>query len=228
MGGALVALAEPSNPLCAKAAYRFMSLPPTHAEKDVLTNSACRADPLRVNPRLSATLLSDYEALQNDVQQANELAADFQRQLAGKSNDFALLKQVFEKTREDLGHLHAGIAALREERHRLANEAMKAEAYKMKLASVTGERTRLRVDLEVIRNALAALREEMTRSLHQRDKQIADLTVENTQLKQTLLEAQRRFAESAQSPSPSPSPAFDAPKCLHSEDDAAQVEISFS
>src|SRR5580700_8102756 len=102
-----------------------MSLQPTDAEKDVLENPACRPDAARVDPRLSTTLHSKYEALQNDVQQANELAADFQRQLAGKSNDFALLKQVFEKTREDLGQLHAGIAALRAERHNLANEAMK-------------------------------------------------------------------------------------------------------
>ena len=200
-----------------------MSLPPTHAEKDALTNPASGPDPSQVDPRLSATILSDYEALQNDLQQANELAADFQRQLAGKSNDFALLKQVFEKTREDLGHLHAGIAALRAERHRLANEAMKAEAYKLKLASVTGERSRLRVDLEVIRSALAALKEEMSRCVLQRDRQIADLTVENTRLKQSLSEAQRRFAEIAQPPSQTSA----APKSLPADEDAAQVEISF-
>jgi len=200
-----------------------MSLQPTPAENDLPADSLCPADPFRVDPRLSATLHTDYQALQNDLQQANELAADFQRQLAGKSNDFALLKQVFEKTREDLGHLHAGIAALREERHRLANEAMKGEAYKMKLASVTGERSRLRIDLEVIRNALAALREEMKRSLHLRDKQIAELTVENMQLKQSLSEAQRRFAESVRSPSPNCAAAEYLPA-----DDEDQVEISFS
>jgi hypothetical protein len=209
---------------CAKATERFMSLSPTHAENEVLTDSARRPVPVQVNPSISATLRSDYDALQNDVQQANDLAADFQRQLAGKSNDFALLKQVFEKTREDLGHLHAGIAALREERHRLANEAMKGEAYKMKLTSVTGERARLRIDLEVIRNALAASKEEMTRCLHQRDKQIADLTVENTQLKQALLEARRRSPEMPQAPSPTPP----APKLAPAEKSFAEVEISFS
>jgi septation ring formation regulator EzrA len=217
-------LLRPSgHPLCAQAADRFMSLPPKPAGKNVPMNSVRPADPVRVDPRLSTTLHSKYEALQNDVQQANELAADFQRQLAGKSNDFALLKQVFEKTREDLGQLHAGIAALRAERHNLANEAMKAEAYKMKLASVTAERTRLRIDLEVIRTALDSLKEEMAHSLHQRDKQIADVTVENMQLKQALSEARRGLTPSAQPPSPS----FETPKFLKSEDDAAQVEISF-
>jgi len=201
-----------------------MSLQPAYAENDVLTDSACRPDPVRVNPSISATLRSDYEALRNDVQQANELAAEFQRQLSGKSNDFAQLKQLFEKTQEDLGHLHAGIAALREERHRLANEAMKGEAYKMKLTSVTSERARLRIDLEVIRNALAVSKEEMTRCLYQRDKQIADLTVENTQLKQALAEARRRSAESTQSSPPVPA----ASKSLHDDGDAASVEIAFS
>ena len=196
---------------------------PTRSEKDVPKDAACPPDPIHVDPRLSATLHSDYEALRNDLQQANELAADFQRQLAGKSNDVALLKQVFEKTREDLGHLHAGIAALRAERHRLANEAMKGEAYKMKLAGVTGERSRLRIDLEVVRSALAAVKEEMARSLHQRDRQIAYLTIENTQLKQALLEAQRRFVQAGQVPAPTPP----APKCPQPDDGAAEVEISF-
>jgi septal ring factor EnvC (AmiA/AmiB activator) len=209
---------------CAHTAEYLMSPQPTYAENEVLTESACRPDPVRVNSSISATLRSDYEALRNDVQQANELAAEFQRQLSGKSNDFAQLKQLFEKTQEDLSHLNAGIAALREERHRLANEAMKGEAYKMKLASVTNERARLRIDLEVIRNALAASKEEMTRCLYQRDKQIAELTVENTQLKHALLEARRRSAESA--PSPSPAPA--APKTIYEDGAAAAVEIAFS
>lgn len=146
---------------------------------------------------LSAELISDFEALRNDVQQANELAFDFQRQLAGKSNDFAMLKQVFEKTREDLGRLQADITALREDRHRLANEAMKGQAYQMKLGTVTTERDRLRIDLEVIRSALAASERETAGRLLERDKQIAELTVENAVLKQALAEAQRKAAPSA-------------------------------
>src|SRR4051812_17316931 len=95
--------------------------------------------PEMVNPKLSANLRADYDALRNDVQQANELAADFQKKLAGKSNEFAILKQVFEKACEDLGRLQAGISELREERHRLANEAMRATALQMKLTKVTDE-----------------------------------------------------------------------------------------
>src|SRR4051812_31662973 len=77
--------------------------------------------PAAVNPVLSATLSADYEALQNDMEQAKDLAADFQRQLAGKSNEFAQLKQLFEKTSADLAHLQEGIVELRAERHRFAN-----------------------------------------------------------------------------------------------------------
>src|SRR5580658_401446 len=99
-----------------------------------------------VNPNLTGSLVSDYAALQNDLVQAQELAADFQRQLAGKSNEHAQLKQIFEKTQADLAHLQDGIVELRAERHRLANEAMRATAFQAKLAKITAERDRLRME----------------------------------------------------------------------------------
>jgi len=201
-----------------------MSLPTTPTDKNAPTDSACGDEPWRVDPRLTAILQSDYEALQTDMLQINALAADFQKQLAGKSDDFALLNQVFENTREDLAHLHAGIAALRAERHRLANEAMKAEAYRVQLAAVTGERSQLRIDLEVVRRNLASSREEIARSLRQRDKQVADLTVENALLKQKLVEAQRKPAESAQSAWPD----LDDPKYLSAIEDAVEMQNSFA
>ncbi len=142
-----------------------------------------------VNPNLSANLSADYEALQNDMQQAKELAADFQRQLAGKSNEFAQLKQLFEKTLTDLSHLQAGIVELRSERHRLANEAMRATAFQLKLEKVTGERDRLRVDLEFVRKALAQSGEEMVAALRARDTQIASLVIELVTLKEALAKA---------------------------------------
>lgn len=200
-----------------------MTLQTTSAEKDIPTDSPCVAEPWRVDPRLSAIIQSDYEALQTDMRQVNDFAAHFQRQLAGKSDDFALLNQIFENTREDLAHLHASIAALRAERHRLANEAMKAEAYRGQLATVTGERSQLRVDLEMVRRALAASREEMAMSLRQRDKQVADLTVENALLKQRLLEALRKPIE----PSRSSWPDFDDLEHLPAEENA-EPEISFA
>lgn len=179
-----------------------------------------------VNPKLSANLSADYEALQNDLEQANELAADFQRQLAGKSNDFAQLKQVFEKTQADLAHLQSGIEELRAERHRLANEAMRATAFQMKLNKVTSERDRLRVDLEFVREALAKSAEENTRALHERDKHIADLVVELVTLKEALAQA-RRTPGSQSTPATAGKPAgmsADGPTFLTPEEN---INISF-
>lgn len=144
-----------------------------------------------INPNLGATLSADYEALQNDMQQAKELAADFQRQLAGKSNEFAQLKQLFEKTISDLAQLQTGIVELRAERHRLANEAMRATAFQLKLNKVTSERDQLGVELELVRAALGRSAEEMARTLHARDTQIAGLVIELVTLKDTLAEERR-------------------------------------
>ncbi len=127
------------------------------------------------NPRLSANLRGDYEALQNDVEQARLLAADFQQQLSGKSNEVAHLKQIFEKTARDLAHLQEGITALREERHRLANEAMRAVALEHRLAKMEAENQRLRGEAEK-----AAGRE------HARESQIAALTTETERLRRQL------------------------------------------
>ncbi len=95
------------------------------------------------NPNLSAALRLEYDALLSDVRRAHELCAEFQRQLAGKSSEAADLKELFAKTQSDLFQLQDSIAELREERHRLANEAMRAAALSRKLAEVTVERDRL-------------------------------------------------------------------------------------
>lgn len=112
-------------------------------------------------PRALGTSVSaDLEALKNDVEQAREMASEYQRQLAGKSNDHALLKSLFEKTRDDLVHLHKGIAQLREERHRFANDAMKATALEMKLERMTRERDQLQNEVQVLRNIRAGEADE--------------------------------------------------------------------
>ena len=65
------------------------------------------------------------------------LAAEYQRELAGKTNDYALLKQVFDKTRENLLKLTVTVAKLREERHAMANDAMKVVALERKVSALT-------------------------------------------------------------------------------------------
>ncbi|MDB6171208.1 MAG: hypothetical protein JWL59_519 [Chthoniobacteraceae bacterium] len=103
------------------------------------------------DPNLSATLRADYEALLNDVKQANELATDYQRQLAVKSNELALSTQLFERTQKHLTDLNAGIAELRRERHQLANEAMRSDILERRLGEVTVERDQLRSELALLK-----------------------------------------------------------------------------
>ncbi len=191
-----------------------------------------------VNPRLSANLRADYEALQNDMEQARELAADFQRQLAGKSNEFAQLKQLFEKTSIDLASLQAGIVELRNERHQLANEAMRAMAFQAKLKKVTEERDHLRVDLEFVRQALAKSAEDIAATRHERDTEFAALVIELVQLKDQLAEARRLLpptaearnpaVKSAASPLTPASPAARPPtETIDPFGTDAEIEISF-
>src|SRR4051812_16526599 len=90
---------------------------------------------------------ADLQALENDLEQARVLAAEYQRELAGKSNELATLKQLFDRTRRHLIQLQTSITELREERHRLANQAMRADALERKLEQVTVERNHLRDQL---------------------------------------------------------------------------------
>ena len=136
------------------------------------------------NPGLSASLHAEYEALQNDVEQAHELAADFQRQLAGKSNEVAEFKQIFEKTQKDLARLQASITALREERHRLANEAMRAMALDRRLAEASAERERLSKELTLAKQAASKAGDESERCLLERDAHIARLSMQVTELRE--------------------------------------------
>jgi chromosome segregation ATPase len=105
---------------------------------------------------LTATLRADYVALQNDLEQTQELAADFQRQLAGKSNEVAHFKTLLEKTHGDLGRMEGHISELRAERHRLANQVMILTATKDVGANLQAERDQLRREVEVLRDALTS------------------------------------------------------------------------
>ncbi len=115
-------------------------------------------------PQLSAAIRADYMALQNDLEQARELAADFQRQLSGQTNERALLKQLLAKTQKDLAKLETSIADLREERHRLANHAFEAIALREKLNRSEQENLRLRTELEQLRTRNASKIEEANES----------------------------------------------------------------
>lgn len=205
---------------------------PTESEQVTSTAQSAEgpASPELVNPKLSASLSADYEALQNDMEQAQELAADFQRQLAGKSNEFAQLKQLFEKTQKDLTHLQTGIAELRAERHRLANEAMRATAFEMKLAKMTEERDRLRADLTIMQANLAKAAEEGAAGVRERDAMIVSLVRELETLKLELADVRRGNGDNSGSRRPvvearsQPTPRSATPKPAPVEE---FIDISF-
>ena len=154
------------------------------------------------NPKLGATLRADYEALRNDVQQATDLATDFQAQLAGKSNELAHLKRVFEKTTEDLIQLQASITELREERHRLANEAMRATALERRVNVITADRDRLHGELQILKQSATGSSEETARRLRDRDAQVAQLSTEVESLRQRLAFVARNPTAPPQAPLP--------------------------
>jgi chromosome segregation ATPase len=108
------------------------------------------------NRRLTATLEADYETLQDDLRQATELAADYQRQLDGKSGESFAFQTLLEKTFADLSRLQGDIAELRRERHFLANEVMRAGELEVHLTGLTEERDALKKELEQTREALAS------------------------------------------------------------------------
>ena len=113
------------------------------------------ASPL-TNPNLSAALRLEYDALLNDMRRAQLLCVEFQRQLEGKSHEVDEFKELFSKTQADLFQLQDSITELREERHRLANEAMRAAALSRKLVEVTGDRDRLLAEIAFSKKAPAA------------------------------------------------------------------------
>ena len=124
------------------------------AQEVAVVVAASRPSPAA--PALGRAVSADLEALKNDVEQAQALANEYQTQLAGKSNDYAEMKMLFEKTRDDLLNLKAGVEQLRHERHQLANEAMKAAALELKVARLMKERDSLLAENESLRNGRPA------------------------------------------------------------------------
>ena len=104
------------------------------------------------SPTLGAALQAETAALRNDLDQATQLAAEYQRRLSSKSNDFAALKEMLEKAHSDLNAMQSTIGELRAERHRYANEAMRAIALERRLQKIAQERDLLRGEVELYRN----------------------------------------------------------------------------
>ena len=172
-----------------------------------VSSQAGRAAPIPpVNPDLSAVLRENYDAVQEDLRQANELAASLGAELAGKSKETMHLKFLFEQTKAHLGHMQDGIVAMRAERHRLANEAMRAKGLDIMLALVTAERDRLKNEVDAVLEGLALEKAEKGLHFDKRDHYIAELSFELIKLRQEVKDLRRM--------NPAPAPVA-PPRAMH-------------
>ena len=144
-----------------------------------------------VNPSLGASVAQDYEAVQSDLQHANELAAKLESQLAGKSKEALHLRFLFEQTKTHLAHMQDGIIAMRNERHKLANEAMRAMGLDIMLKRVIAERDRMKNELEGVLEGIAAEKTAQPLRFDKRDHQIAELTFELVKLRTEAAELRK-------------------------------------
>ena len=186
--------------------------------------SAPAAAPL--NPNLSAALRENYDTVQEDLLQAKEVAENLEMQLAGKSRQMLHLKFLLDQTKSHLGHMQDSVVAMRAERHKLANEAMRAMGLDFMLARVTAERDRLKNELEGILEGLATDNAQKALRFDKRDHHIAELTFELMKLRQEVADLRRL--------NPAPAPVVPGPPPrprtlkTSSQDDSwieSQVEI---
>ena len=173
-----------------------------------VTPQAAEAAPNQsVNPSLSAALKEGGDAVRDDLRQAKDLTAELEVQLAGRSKELLHLKFLLEQTKAHFGHMQDSVTAMRAERHKLANEAMKAQGLEIMLARMTAERDRLKSELEGVLEGLAtenALKEQQSLRFDKRDKMIAELTFEVVTLRQEVADLRRMNAPVAPAPQERP------------------------
>ncbi len=93
------------------------------------------------------------EALKNDLQQARELAADFEFRLARKTNELADLRRESEAAFAELAKLRTELSELRYERQQLANEVAQIGGLEFRLKRALEDKEILRNELQAAKNA---------------------------------------------------------------------------
>ena len=151
---------------------------PQQPEEESRAGGAAPAD-----RNLSAALREDGDAIQDDLRQANELAANLAAQLAGKSKEMLHLKFLLDQTKARFGHMQDSVVAMRAERHKLAKDAMRAQGLEILLTRVTAERDRLKNELDGILDGLATEHAQKALRFDKRDHHIAELTFELMKLR---------------------------------------------
>jgi len=123
-----------------------------NSETEIAEPIASEPDPESINrqaelKKIGPAASSALEELKIDLEVARSIAANYQQSLDGKENELARITELFEKTRSHLIQLQLNVTKLRDERHRLANRAMEADAFERKLMLITADRDRLRDEL---------------------------------------------------------------------------------
>ncbi len=179
--------------------------PPSSGE--IPRDAAAANSPAPQAPRsIGVELSENYDVVCEDLRLANELTANLEQQLAGKSKELLHLKFLFEQTKAHMGHLQDGIAAMRKERHKLANDSMRAMGLEIMVKRLTAERDRYKTELESLLENLAAEKSRQALSFDKRDHQIAELTFELIHARQELEDLRRM------NPRPAPPPPPAAPR----------------
>ena len=176
---------------------------PNHVITQQSERDSQAAEPLPINPNLGASLGENYEILQDDLRQVNEVAAGLNEELAGKSKQLRHLSFLIEQAKAHLGHMRDGIIAMRKERHKLANSVQGAPVMEKMLSRVTAERDQLRNELNRILDGHAiedSQKAQRELRFDKRDYQIAEMTFELTTLRQAAAESRRT------GPGPAPVP----------------------
>ncbi len=94
---------------------------------------------------------ADYEAVLNDLEQAQFLAAEYQREISSRSNSFADLRRMFEKTSAQLVSALGAVEVLRKEKRKLVDEVARVAAIEFRLQRVTEEKDRLAGEVRALR-----------------------------------------------------------------------------
>lgn len=186
---------------------------------------AVAVDPT-VNRSLGAVLSENYDAVQEDLRQANELAASLETQLAGKSKEVLHMRFLFEQTKTHLGHMQDSIVAMRKERHKLANDAMRAMGLELMVKRLTAERDRMKNELDGLIEGLSVQNAERSLTFDKRDRRVAELTFEVMKLRKQVEEYERA------NPHPFPARALEprplktsAVECMREDFQEVDLEI---
>jgi len=97
----------------------------------------------------------EMTAMQQALAKADDFAAKVVKHLGRKSGEVLHLRQLLDQSSKRLAQLQSALDALRQDRHRLANEAMRVMKLESALKQVTAERDRLKAERDGVLPGLA-------------------------------------------------------------------------